>query len=330
MKHVCPECGKTSEWETITRPEEFEIKGEIITVENQILLCPECKAEFEDMNSEIDPYNLAYEEYRRRKGMIHPAQLVLFRKKYDLTQKELSELLGFGAVTLSRYENGALQDEAHDQLIQFVMEPDNLLSLIKQKPDIFTNEKRKSVLSKLDKEVTTSYLIKDYFNNDKPSIYSGNKSFDLEKVINLIKYFTYNNPIVKSKLLKMLFYADFSYFKETGFSITGLNYAHKQFGPVPNQHDYLLASILKIDDSIRVDVQQIGDYMGELYISDSPSSPGVFSEEVLFIIRKVGNYFQHFKAKDIKKFSHEEKGYKETVQGELISYQYAQDLQILE
>ena len=328
MKRLCPECGKTSEWEMITRPEEFEIKGEIITVENQVLICPECKAEYEDMNSDTDPFNLAYEEYRRRKGMVHPAQIVAFRKKYDLTQKELSELLGFGGVTLSRYENGALQDEAHDQLLQFIIQPTNLLNLVKQKPDIFTLEKRKDILSRLDKEVTTSSLIKDYFRNDKPSIISGNRPFDLEKVINLIKCFTYLNPVVKSKLLKLLFYADFSNFKETGFSITGLNYAHLQFGPVPDQYDYLLASILKIDTALRVDVQQVGDYIGELYVSELPPTPGSFPEETSYVIRKVLNYFQRFTAKDIENFSHKEKGYKETIQGEHISYKYAQDLQI--
>jgi len=328
MNRVCPECGKTSEWEIFTRTEEFDIKNEKITVDMQLLRCPACGEEFEDMNAKIDPYNQAYEEYRRRKGMVHPAQIVDFRKKYGLTQKELSELLGFGGVTLSRYENGALQDEAHDQLLQFAMQPANLFGLIKQKPDIFSDDKRKAILYRLDQDVTTLSLTKDYLRNDKPSILSGNKPFDLEKVINLIKFFTYLNPVVKSKLLKLLFYADFSNYKETGFSITGLNYAHLQYGPVPDQYDYLLASILKIDTALRVDIQTIGDYMGELYVSDTPPTTGVFPEEILYIIRKVINYFHRFTAKAIENFSHEEKGYKETSQGELISYEFAKDLQI--
>lgn len=328
MKRVCPECGKTSEWEIISRPEEFDIKGEKITVESQLLLCAECGAEYEDMNSVVDPYNLAYEEYRRRKGMVHPAQLVSFRKKYDLTQKELSELLGFGGVTLSRYENGALQDEAHDQLLQFIIQPANLLRLIKQKPNIFSDEKRITILAQLRREITTVSLIKDLLKNEKPDILSGNKPFDLDIVSNLIKFFTFPNPVVKSKLLKLLFYADFKYFKETRFSITGLKYAHLQYGPVPDQYDFLLASILEMDHEIRVDVQPIGDYFGELFISDAPLSSEAFEEDVLSTIRKVANIFQGYNAKDIESFSHEEKGYKETCQGELISYLYARELQI--
>jgi hypothetical protein len=35
--------------------------------------------------------------------------------------------LGQGGATLSRYENGALQSEAHDQLLKLVMQPENLL-----------------------------------------------------------------------------------------------------------------------------------------------------------------------------------------------------------
>ena len=328
MNRVCPECGKTTEWEKLTRTEEFEIKDEKIVIEMNLLKCPECGAEFEDMNSGKDPYNLAYEEYRRRKGMVFPSQIVEFRKKYNLTQKELSNLLGFGDVTLSRYENGSLQDVAHDQLIKFAMQKENLLGLIKQKPDVFSIEKRNELIERLEKEVTSCSLIEKIFGYGIPNTYSGNKTFDLNRVINLIKSFTYPDGEVKSKLLKLLFYADFSSFKITEVSITGLKYAHLPFGPVPDQYDYLLGAIQKIDEDIKVEIQPIGDYFGEIFISHKPPEPGIFTEENLRIIKFIDNHFREFTAKYIEDFSHEEKGYKETKQGEMIPYTYAEDLQI--
>lgn len=328
MKRVCPECGKTSEWEVISRPEEFEIKGEKITVDNQLSLCPECKAEYEDMNSVVDPYNLAYEEYRRRKGMVHPAQLVSFRKKYDLTQKELSELLGFGSVTLSRYENGALQDEAHDQLLRFIMQPANLLNLVKRKPETLPKTKRELLLAALEKEITTDSLLRDLLKNNIADIYSGYKPFDLNKVVSLIRFFTYPNRVFKSKLLKLLFYADFKAFKELGASITGLKYARLPYGPVPDKFNFLLASILEMDKSITLDVQPVGDYMGEVYVSSIPPDTAAFDPYEWDLIRKIQARFKDSTSKDIEDFSHEEKGYKETRQGELIPYTYAESLQI--
>jgi uncharacterized protein YegP (UPF0339 family) len=39
-------------------------------------------------------------------------------------------LLGFGDVTIHRYENGALQDAAHDRLLRLIREPANLRTLL--------------------------------------------------------------------------------------------------------------------------------------------------------------------------------------------------------
>jgi putative zinc finger/helix-turn-helix YgiT family protein len=324
MKRLCPECGKTSEWEMITRPEEFEIKGEIITVENQVLICPECKAEYEDMNSEIDPFNLAYEEYRRRKGMVHPAQIVAFRKKYDLTQKELSELLGFGGVTLSRYENGSLQDEAHDQLLRFILQPNNLLNLVKQKPDTLSETKRKQLLAVLEKEITTGSLLRDLLKNNIADIYTGYKPFDLNKVVSLIRFFTFPKRVYKSKLLKLLFYADFKAFKESGIAMTGMKYARLPYGPVPDKFTFLLASVPELDPAISLEV----DPMGDLYLSSAPPDPMAFEPQEWDMLRKIQACFKDSTSKAIEDFSHEEKGYKETRKSELISYEYAKDLQI--
>jgi putative zinc finger/helix-turn-helix YgiT family protein len=328
MNRVCPECGKITEWEKITRSEQFDIKKEKITVDIQLLRCPECGVEFEDLNYDLNPYMKAYEEYRSRKGMIHPAQIIEFRKKYNLTQKELSELLGFGGVTLSRYENGALQDEAHDQLLHFILEPSNLLRTIKQKGKVIAPRKRLVLQNMLRKEIVSTTFIEELLKKEKPDIYSGENNLDLRKVAEIIKYFTYPNAVVKSKLLKLLFYADFKYFQKEKKSITGLKYAHLQYGPVPDQYDFLLPTILEMDKEIQVRIQPIGDYFGEMYVSEKPPTSNLLDVDVMETIRYVNDRFYNFSAKSIEEFSHEEKGYQETGQCELIPYSYASELQI--
>lgn len=55
-----------------------------------------------------------------------------------------------------------------------------------------------------------------------------------EKLLNLIIYFVKNTTkCYKTKLFKLLFFADFLHFKETGRSITGLTYEAWKNGPVP-------------------------------------------------------------------------------------------------
>ena len=55
-----------------------------------------------------------------------------------------------------------------------------------------------------------------------------------EKLFNAIVYFVKNTKYCnKTKLMKLLYYLDFWHFKETGASVTGLDYYAWDFGPYP-------------------------------------------------------------------------------------------------
>ncbi|MBI5098344.1 MAG: SocA family protein [Nitrospirae bacterium] len=55
-----------------------------------------------------------------------------------------------------------------------------------------------------------------------------------EKLINAIIYFLDKTKFCgKTKLFKLLYYLDFMHFRETGKSVTGLDYFAWDFGPVP-------------------------------------------------------------------------------------------------
>ena len=326
MKRECPICGSIGEWEKVTNHENFQVRRENIPVEFSILRCPQCQAEFEDLDSDTDPYAMAYEEYRNRKGMIHPNQIKEFRQKYDLTQKELSNLLGFGEITLSRYENGALQDEAHDRLLKFIFEPINLYKTIQEKEYLFLEEKRNSLLPKLVEESYINFF--EIIDSKQYSIiYSGNMKFNFSKIINLIKAFTSTQSIFKSKLFKLMFYTDFKHFKEYGISITGLRYAHLPYGPVPDKYNQLIGIILNVDSSICIEERVAGDCPGEIILSSTPAE-NIFSKNEMETIRQVQDTFTYFTCTQIEDFSHEEIGYKKTQNGSLISYEYAKDLRI--
>lgn len=55
-----------------------------------------------------------------------------------------------------------------------------------------------------------------------------------EKLINAILFFAINTRYLgKTKLCKLLYFLDFEHFKETGRSVTGLEYSAWKMGPVP-------------------------------------------------------------------------------------------------
>ena len=152
MKTICPHCEATRDVQKVDTKETVEIRGERIEVPVKYYKCLTCGGDFDDPKADGDPLEKAYAEYRSRHGMVQPSELKAFRKKYGLTQNELGRLLGWGAVTVSRYENGALQDEAHDKEARLAMEPPNLISLIEETRDAISNEKKQRLLKELKRE----------------------------------------------------------------------------------------------------------------------------------------------------------------------------------
>ena len=327
MKRYCPECGETTDWKVTKKPEAFEIRGEEIEVSVENLACGNCGEEYVDMNSEKDPFKSAYAAYREKHGMVTTDEIRAFRVRYGLTQKELSELLGFGAVTLSRYENGALQDEAHDQVLKFIFESANLLKIIKEKPEMISAQKRKKLIERLESESKFNFYT-SLTENANVNKFNGFKLPTPDKIIATFRFFTFSQPVYKTKLMKLFFYADFKHFKKHKTSITGLQYAQLPFGPVPEGYDTLLGILPHLATGIHVETREHGDFSGEVFISNVPVKREDLSDDELETLRFVQEQFANYSSAQIKEFSHKEKGYIETERGKLISYEYASGLKI--
>jgi putative zinc finger/helix-turn-helix YgiT family protein len=328
MNSFCPNCEKESPLEIVRKVEEFNVRGEVIVVEVEYYQCQECGEEFENSKSAIDPYEIAYREYRARKGLLQPEEIREFRIKRGLTQKEFSELIGIGIATLNRYENGALQSEAHDRVIKLVMDPRNFLNLISNSQGILSDSKRQKIMSQLTEETEVSWLeiTKDVFGNYNADIYSGYKKLELGKFFEAIKFFCFQDRIFKTKLMKLLFYADFGHFKKYSVSITGARYARLPYGPVPDQFERWLAALVLDDEGIRKEEDWNYDYPGEVYVSNTSPALSIFSPSELRVLATVKEVFRDFSAKKISDISHNEKGYQDTETAHLISYGYASQL----
>jgi putative zinc finger/helix-turn-helix YgiT family protein len=331
MKGFCPACEKESELTRVRRVEDLHVKGEIIPVEIDYFVCAECGAEFDNPAPDYDPLAAAYQEYRRRKGMLQPQEIAAFREKYHLTQRELSMLLGFGGATLSRYENGALQDEAHDNLMRLIMAPENLLAEVNRKSQALSAEKLHALIHQLNDEIggveLTTYLRRRSGYNAK-NIYNGLKDIDINRLLNAVKLLCYQTTVYKTKLNKLLFYADFKHFKQHGASITGLCYAHIPYGPVPDQFEFIFEKLIEIDPALVREEDAALDCSAEYFRCEAEPDKSVFSLTELEVLIQVKDFFRAFSAREIKDYSHEEEGYKQTRNSELISYAFAAQLRL--
>lgn len=332
MKEICPICEKESRAKVMKKKESLNVRGEHIDVEYEVFKCEACGEEYIDTETEHDPFVYAYAIYRKKHNMLQSDEIKEIRRKYGLTQGELSGLLGWGGATLSRYENGALQDKTHDNQLKLLREPRNMLKMINENSDALREQRRNQLLTNIEKLAKDEYPIKrfleEWSTEREISVHSGYKSFDFDKLINCILYFC-KDGLLKTLINKHLFYADFKHFKEYQISITGARYVHLTYGPVPKNYDVYLATLV---NEREIEVNEVfyegKDFVGEEYKAVETPILTLFSDSELKILATVKEHFKGYSAKAISDFSHEEKGYQETTTGQSISYEYAEDLRI--
>lgn len=126
MRKYCDECGREVETTMTAKKEIYDVCGEPVEVDVQILLCADCGGEF--YSEELDNATLvrAYSEYRRRHKLLLPEEIKKIREQYGLSQRSFAKLLNWGDKTICRYENGSIQDKAYNSLLLFLREPENM------------------------------------------------------------------------------------------------------------------------------------------------------------------------------------------------------------
>lgn len=242
-------------------------------------------------------------------------------------------MLGWGGATLSRYENGALQDDAHDRAFRLAMVPEGLRTLVRNDRQVLTEEKRKRILDIIDSSRRARNSSLDYLKvitNYNPGILSGFRKMDIRKLFGTIEFLCKGNGgIPKTKLNKLLFYADFKHFKENGVSITGARYARLPFGPVLNDYEHFFATLIHEEGLITVDERSFSNGAnGEYYFTNSAPDIELLSDSELSTLLGIKEYFRNINATRISELSHNEPAYIKTENSNLISYEYAELLSI--
>jgi putative zinc finger/helix-turn-helix YgiT family protein len=145
---VCSGCGQAGGVSRFSRNEDVVVRGLSVSVTKVLRRCANCEAEFEN-SSDPDWRTDAYSQYRAVKGMVQPEVIKEWRERYGLRQSEVTALLGWGEVTLGRYEKGALASDAHDRALAELMAAHRLASAIAVKPDALSSGRRHALLDRL-------------------------------------------------------------------------------------------------------------------------------------------------------------------------------------
>ena len=335
MKKYCEECGKEVQTKIITKKESYDILGESIEVNAQVCVCADCGEEF--YCEELDNATLVstYNEYRKKHKLLLPDEIKKIREQYGLSQRSFAKLLNWGDKTICRYENGSIQDKAHNSLLLFLREPENMKTYLTEN-EVILNEKQKAKLletiGKLEqnREYRTGQSFFNIFFSKKPCEENGFKTFDYDKFCAMVLFFAHkNSELLKTKLMKLLNYSDMIFYKENGISISGARYIHLPYGPVPENFDILFGT-MAADHIAHIEVFYENGYEKHQVIPECAFPDGVLSAKESDVLERIYEKFANFGSVEISDYSHREKGYRSTKKGEIISYVYAKDIKLNE
>jgi len=161
------------------------------------------------------------------------------------------------------------------------------------------------------------------------------KKFDIEKVANAIKFFLNNNVqyLGKTKLMKLLFFADKLHLQKFGKPIFYDRYFKLPFGPVPTLTLNIIDSLNEIENQdlrvytekfkkhIEIEEQQIDNIKQNRFKILNEFDKDYFSKSEIEVLKQITKEYRDLNAKDISEISHKLPEYKYTEMLDMISYE---------
>ena len=283
--------------------------------------------------------NQVYNRYREKFNILFPDEIKRIREKYDLRASKISEILGFGVNSFRQYESGEMPSVANAKLIQMIDDPNIFIEMVElcSTIDLKTKEKyiqKARILSEEKNRNLFKLNFKEYLlGNHLADIYSGYRNPNFEKFTEMVVFFSEKLSPFKTKMNKLLFYADFLMFKQSCFSISGVRYKAIDMGPVPTNFQSIF-EYLANNNYLDIHTTEFPQgYTGEQFMAkkDRSFNANLFTKNELETLEKVADVFKETSTNDIITLSHLEEAWKQNEKNKrVISYEYAFELNQLD
>ncbi|MGG1518621.1 type II toxin-antitoxin system antitoxin SocA domain-containing protein [Paenibacillus oryzisoli] len=335
MRH-CDECNKDQSVKESKVTRNYIINGKSIPVELTLLVCDECGCEVYDEDYNANQMATIRHTYDKLFGMT-TEEIRAVRAQYKgIGSRPFAKLLGIGSASLTRHESGDMPSDKHLEIYRELRnDPSRIWGYFEKNKGVLSPRELKKTIEILeawksgqagilqqDDEEIIEAIHKPY----EYSQLSGNISFNLNKFIQMILFFA-RSGVNKTKLMKLLFYSDFIRYKWQTVSISGAVYTRFPFGPVPKDHEIMLAHLQRMD-IISIEEKIVNDEGWILMTVKAKQefNPNVFTPEELDVLKIVDEKFFDFKSRQISDYAHKERAWIETDSEQPISYSMATDL----
>jgi len=335
----CPNCEQYCPTKLENRRERYTVRGRDIEVPVEALLCAKCGESIGSNEKDKEILDAVHAEYRRQADLLTPERIKEIRDRYRLSQRSFAALLGMSEATINRYEQGGLQDPAHDTAIRACEAPEFVRNLLVRHGHLLSDWQRKRAEAALvGREDPQRGPLIDLLSKavwmqagDEVSDRTGYRRFDLDRYVGVVLWFCRRlGRVWKTPINKLVFYADFLAFKTATVSLTGTAYRKAPYGPVPADYDMLL-NWMEGEGLLECREEPIPTgHTGFLYKEGpkAPDEPFRFAGHETQVLEKVANELGRLGAVKLSERSHEETAWQETPLGQIISYQYAQSLSL--
>lgn len=182
MKKLCANCMKEEEFTVTKEVEEVNVKGDKFKIELVTPCCKVCGQEIFVKEIEQENDCLVYEEYRKRNHLLTTKDIKHIRDTLGLSQKAFAKILGFGEKTITRYENGSIQDFAHDNLMRLFAKKFNVRMILEIRKEKLTSKERNTLHFALEEKLDLSFVyevqrnpfVLNQYDNDDKERFEGN------------------------------------------------------------------------------------------------------------------------------------------------------------
>lgn len=331
-KKLCLICMDEHEVQTVILEDIEEFKGEEVSFDATYEYCVHADEylETEDM---IKANSLAMKDaYREKAGLLTSQEIIGIREKYEVSQKDFSEILDWGRATITRYENHQVQDRAHDDVLRKIdLDPKWFLQMLSRAKGEISDkayDKYHKLASTEFRRMKNRYLmdsIQALYAGFTDDTITGGVELNLNKVIEIINYYASKvSSLHKVKLMKMLWYGDSVSYKRSGKSITGLVYRTLPMGAVPEGYE----QILDLDGVEFETVLYDFDRLGYKFYPVEGFQIKKLTPEEIEILDTVISEVGHLNSQEIIDKMHDEDAYKCTGKNCIIPFSYAEKLSI--
>jgi len=115
-----------------------------------VAVCKNCKTKIFHEQLDSENQKRAFDKFREKKNILSVKEIKDIRKKYQLNQKEISRLLGWGEITYHRYEKGSLPDQTHNNQLRLIKDPTNVRVLLENNSDNLSSKTIKKLSKRLE------------------------------------------------------------------------------------------------------------------------------------------------------------------------------------